>query len=206
MFVCSARLFSQRTDPPLLCGGSLANSRANYKGTDMKEKTLKKKKIYAGKVFTLESHTISISKTKTSVRDIIKHPGAVAIIPILPDGKIVMVKQYRKAVEKNLYEIPAGTREPGERPLSCVKRELLEETGYVAKKISPLLRMYPAPGYTSEEIHIYAAHQLTLKEACPEEDESIEVEAFTPTKLKKMIKDGKIKDGKTVVGLLYLLK
>lgn len=169
----------------------------------MKELTTRKENVFRGRIFDIDRHYIRLPNGRESFRDIVKHPGAVAVIPILDDGKIVLVRQYRKAVEKELLEIPAGTLKPGEDLKVCVRRELMEETGYAARKVTRLISFYPAPGYTSEMIHIFTATGLTLKQSCPEEDEDITVETMRLDRIVKMIKEGKITDSKTIVGIFY---
>ncbi|MFC2149447.1 NUDIX hydrolase [Candidatus Auribacterota bacterium] len=170
----------------------------------MKEKTLKIDQVYKGRIFTINRHTIKLPGGRKTTRDIVKHPGAVSMVPVLDDGRIVLVKQYRKAVEKELYEIPAGTREKGESLTACVKRELHEETGYIPGSVKHLMSYYPAPGYTSEKIHIYICRKFTKRQACPEEDENIRVTIMKPGKIYQMIKDGRITDGKTIIAMLYI--
>ncbi len=124
------------------------------------EKALKSKTVWRGRFFAFRSDEVELPDGKVTVRDIVEHPGAVAIIPILSDGRILLVRQYRYAVGKELLEIPAGTMEAGESPQECAKRELSEETGYEAERIMELTRFYTAPGYSSELIHIFVARGL----------------------------------------------
>jgi ADP-ribose pyrophosphatase len=170
----------------------------------MTEKTLSTEHILKGRLFDIYRLRVRLPNGRQSCREVIKHPGAVAIIPILDDGRILLEKQYRKAVEKELYEIPAGTLEKGEQLRTCVKRELLEETGYAAQKIERLISFHPAPGYTSEMIHLFAARGLVLKKACPEEDETITLAPLPYDKIIRLIRQGKIADGKTILAMLYL--
>lgn len=170
----------------------------------MKEKTIKTDHILKGRIFDIYRLQVRLPNGRQSFREIIKHPGAIAVIPILDDGRILLEKQYRKAVEKVLYEIPAGTLEKGEDLKACVRRELLEETGYAARKIEHLISFYPAPGYTSEMIHLFLARGLTLRKACPEEDETIVLAPMKLDRVMQLIRTGRIKDGKTILGMLYL--
>jgi ADP-ribose pyrophosphatase len=128
----------------------------------------------------------------------------VAIIPILSDGRILLVRQYRYAVGKELLEIPAGTIEAGESPQECAVRELSEETGYEAERMKELTRFYTAPGYSSELINIFVAEGLKSGSRNLEEDEEIKVEAFKPDEILNMISRHVIEDGKTICGILYL--
>ncbi len=142
---------------------------------------------------------------RRTARDIVEHPGAVAIVPILDDGRVVLVRQYRYAVGKELLEIPAGTLEEGEAPDTCARRELKEETGYNAGSVVKMISFYTAPGYSSEVIHIYVATLLRKGEQRAEEDERISVEAYGIDELLRMIEENAIEDGKTVAGVLSWL-
>lgn len=170
----------------------------------MQEKTIKTKKIFSGRILHFKVLKVKLPDGKTTRREIVYHPGAVAIVPILPRNKIILVKQYRKAVEKSLLEIPAGTLEKGENPLRCAQRELIEETGYKAKKTSKLLEFYPAPGYSSEKIHIFKATGLQKTKTDMEPDEFIKIVTLTKSQIRKLYKRGMIKDSKTLIGLAYL--
>lgn len=170
----------------------------------MQEKTIRGKKIFSGRLINLRTLKVRLPDGNITTREIVYHPGAVAIVPILPGNKIILVKQYRKAVEQELLEIPAGTLEPGETPIRCAKRELIEETGYKAKKIRKILEFYPAPGYTSEKIHIFVATDIKkIKSKC-ESDEFIKTIILTGNQLKRLFKRGRIKDSKTLIALACL--
>jgi len=171
----------------------------------MYERTVSKRTVFRGKVFGVQRHQVVLPGGRRAVRDLISHPGAVAVVPVLDDGRIVLIRQFRKAIEQVLCEIPAGTREKGERLAVCVRRELAEETGYRARKIKRLVTIYPVPGYSSEMIDIYVATGLTASAANPEADEQIEVVPMKPERIVKMIRSGTIKDGKTIAGILCYL-
>lgn len=166
----------------------------------MQEKTIKSKNIFSGRLLNLKVLKVKLPDGNTTTREIVYHPGAVAIVPVLPNNKIILVKQYRKAVEKYLLEIPAGTLEPKETPIQCVQRELIEETGYKARNIKKILEFYPAPGYTSEKIHIFKATRLKKIKAKSEPDEFIKTVIVPKNKLKRL----KIKDSKTLIALSCL--
>jgi len=168
------------------------------------EKTLNPKTVWRGRFFAFKSDEVELPDGRVTVRDIVEHPGAVAIIPILSDGRILLVRQYRYAVGKELLEIPAGTIEAGESPQECAVRELSEETGYEAERMKELTRFYTAPGYSSELIHIFVAEGLKSGSRNLEEDEEIKVEAFKPDEILNMISRHVIEDGKTICGILYL--
>ncbi|MFJ8256202.1 NUDIX domain-containing protein [Peribacillus asahii] len=170
------------------------------------EKTLSSQKIFTGKVISLQVDDVELPNGKTSKREIIKHPGAVAVIAITDDGKIVMVEQYRKAMERSLVEIPAGKLEPGEEPLKTAERELEEETGYVCGRMEHVISFYTSPGFADELVHVYVAHQLSKKEdaASLDEDEFVEVIELTLEEAQQYIEEEKIYDAKTAYAVQYL--
>jgi len=132
------------------------------------------------------------------------HPGAVAIAA-LQDGKIALIRQFRPSIEKQIWEVPAGTLEPGEDPADCALRELAEETGYRAKEVAHLLSFYVAPGYSTEFLHLFLARELTPGEQSFDEAESIdEVAWFSLKEAQQMIDDGRIVDAKTIIAVQHL--
>jgi ADP-ribose pyrophosphatase len=137
--------------------------------------------------------------------DLVIHPGASVIIPILPDNKVVLVRQYRFPIKQYTWEVPAGTLKKGEPPLVCAKRELEEETGFKAGKIRKLLHFYSSPGFLVEKMHIYLATNLKKGKQNFDEDEDIDVGIFTIAETKRLIKTNKLTDSKTLIALLYLL-
>jgi ADP-ribose pyrophosphatase len=154
----------------------------------LEEKTLKSEEIFSGKVISLHLQDVELPNGKMSKREIIKHPGAVAILAVTDDHKIVMVEQYRKALERTIVEIPAGKLEKGEEPAVCAERELEEETGYVCESL------------------VYLAKGLTKKEnsAALDEDEFVNVEELTVEEAIQYIKQQKIYDAKTIYAVQYL--
>lgn len=160
------------------------------------------KAIFNGKIIKVHCDTVRLPNKKEATREVVDHPGAIAVVPVLDDGRIVMVRQYRYPVDQVTLEIPAGKLDLNEDPLDCVVRELREETGYEAQKIEKLTSIYTAPGFSNEMIHIYIAKGLTMKEACPDEDEFINVEIYKPEVIKSMLRSGTIRDAKTLVGIL----
>jgi len=151
---------------------------------------------------------------KTTTRGVVRHPGIAVIAPILDDGRIAIMRQYRYSLDGELWELPAGTlngREVNgrmvatESPIECAGRELLEETGFEAGRIEPLLDCYTMPGSNDEVIHVFAAHDLTKREQSLDVGEVIlEVRGFTRDEIMGMIRKGEIRDAKTIVGLLFL--
>ena len=167
----------------------------------MEEKTIKSRQIYEGKIINLRVDEVILPNGQKASREIIEHPGAVAAIPLLPGGKIILIKQFRKPVEEVIYEIPAGKLESGEGPEQCMERELEEETGYRAGKLRKLLSYYPSPGFSSELIHLFLATDLEKKKQNLEEDEFLEMVILEFDESLRMIEKGKIRDGKTIIGL-----
>jgi ADP-ribose pyrophosphatase len=137
------------------------------------------------------------------VHDIVVHPGAAVILPIMPDGRLAMIYNYRVAAGGELLELPAGTLDPGEDPLTCAGRELAEETGYRAGRIVPLISFYSSPGIVSERLHAFLATELTPGETAHEGTEQIRLAPLTLEDTLRAIHDGRICDGKTIVALLF---
>ncbi|MEM1856108.1 MAG: NUDIX hydrolase, partial [Candidatus Methanomethylicaceae archaeon] len=144
-----------------------------------------------------------LSNGRIVKREIVVHRGAVAIVGLYED-KIILIKQYRHAAGKFMWEIPAGTLEEGEDPLECAKREFLEETGYIASEFKKISQFYVAVGYCTEVIHLFIANNLKKAISSPEEDENIEVHMFPINEAINMIKNGQIEDAKTIIGILLL--
>ncbi len=133
----------------------------------------------------------------------IEHPGAVIVAPILPDGRVVFMRQYRPALRKYIYELPAGTLDPKEAPMVCARRELLEETGYTGKKFKRLGKIYPVPGYSTEIIHIFKAEGLTPGLAQPEEYEVIQNKPMTRSQVRQLLDRGVLQDAKSICALVF---
>ncbi|MCC5909920.1 MAG: NUDIX hydrolase [Clostridiaceae bacterium] len=166
------------------------------------EKTLKSERIYEGKIINLRVDTVELPKQKYSKREIIEHAGAVGILAVTKDKKIILVKQFRKPVEEVLIEIPAGKIEPNEDTKLCALRELKEETGYSTKNIIKLMEFYTTPGFSNEVMHIYLAEDLEEGDAEPDEDEYIESIYLSINEAMEQISKGIIKDSKTIVAIL----
>lgn len=170
------------------------------------EKTMKSDKLYEGKLLNLRVDTVEIPDKKYSKREIVEHPGGVGIIPITDDNSIVLVKQYRKAVERFLLEIPAGKLELNEEPRETAIRELKEETGFEAKNIEYLLEFYTSPGFSNEKIYLFLATDLTEGEPTPDVGEFIETEKYKIDDLIKMVERGEIVDSKTIIAINFAKK
>ncbi len=169
------------------------------------EKTITSKLIHQGRNFNFKTDDVQLHNGKITTREIVDHPGAIAIVPILEDGRILLVRQYRYAAGKELLEIPAGTLKKGEAPDTCARRELKEETGYTAGSMKKILAMYMVPGYSNEVIHLYFATELKAGESSMEEDECITLEAYSPDELLEMMEKNTIEDAKTIAGVLSFL-
>jgi len=172
----------------------------------LEEKTLHSEEIFSGKVVRLCLEEVELPNGKQSKREIIKHPGAVAIIPVTADNKIVMVEQYRHALGKIIVEIPAGKLEKGEDPRECARRELEEETGYACESLELITSFYTSPGFADEILHVYLAKGLTKMEnsAALDEDEFVNLEELTLDEALKYITEQKIYDAKTIYAVQYL--
>lgn len=168
-----------------------------------KAKILSSKIIYEGKAFGVRRDELIEPTGVRTVREVVTHPGSVVVLPVLADGRIVMVRQYRHACRQYLWELVAGRMERGESVKAGARRELLEETGYKAKKISVFLAFFPTPGFLEEKMYLLLAEGLTAGEAQPEEDEKLVVAAYTRKHLEKMLKSRKLRDAKTIAGLLF---
>lgn len=170
---------------------------------DFYEKTEKESIIYQGKIIKVKELDIKLPNGLMDKREIVEHPGAVAILTTTKDGKIVLIKQFRKACEEILWEIPAGKLEKGEAPLDCAKRELKEETGYTARNWALLGKFYTSPGFCNELIYIYLASNLIAGEAILDEDENLEQYLLDSSQIDNLIENGHIKDMKTITALLF---
>lgn len=170
------------------------------------EKTLSTEKIFEGKVISLQVDEVELPDGNRSKREIIKHPGAVAVIAVTEENKILMVEQYRKALERSLVEIPAGKLEKGEDPVDSACRELEEETGYECEKMEHLTSFYTSPGFADEIVHLYFAHGIRKKEnpAGVDEDEFVELYELSLEEAVEYMKEGKIRDAKTAYAIQYL--
>lgn len=168
------------------------------------EQTISTEIKYEGSIIKVRRDEVELCNGKTASRDIVEHPGGVCVVAQKDNGKIIMVKQFRKPFEEEIWEIPAGKLNYGEDHYSCGLRELEEETGYKAGKFIYLSGTYPTPGYCNEIIHIYYATDLISGETHPDEDEFLDIAEFTEEEILDMIVSGKIKDTKTIAGILLV--
>jgi len=173
----------------------------------MNEKTIRSKTVFQGRLLRLAVVTVDVDG-KRSTREIAYHNGATAVLAQLPDKRFVLVEQFRKPLEQEMLEVVAGGLDKGERPAACARRELREETGYRARRLVALGRMAPAPGYTSEILHLFFA-QVDPRQGRkqPDEDERVTVRYLTARQMESLIRQGRIQDGKTLaIWTLYQLK
>lgn len=168
------------------------------------EKSIEQKEVFNGKVLKMITEIVELPNGKEGYREIVKHPGAVAVLAINDKGNVVLVEQYRRAVDKILFEIPAGKLEKGENIDIAAQRELEEETGYKARKFTYLGKIYTAPGFTDEVIHIYKAEELYKGEVNRDDDEFINVIEMSIEDIKKAIKEGNILDSKTISSIMFI--
>lgn len=169
----------------------------------MNEKTVSRKKIFGGRILDLEVVEVELATGKTSTREIVRHRGAVVVVAVLPNRRMVLVRQYRKAVEESVLEFVAGLLEEGEDPDECAVREIREETGHEVASIKKLGAIWPSPGYTDERLHVF--HAELVDGPAPlrlDEGECLEVHTFTEIEVRQMISSGEICDGKTLAALL----
>jgi ADP-ribose pyrophosphatase len=169
---------------------------------------LSSQRVYSGRIINLDVDTVRFPNGSTGELEMIRHPGAAAVVPFLgdptgEDPQILLLKQYRYAAEEFLYEIPAGRLDLGEKPLDCARRELMEETGCEAERIEHLYTFYTTPGFTDEKIHAFMAVGLTRGQSRHETDEFITVETMTLSHALGLLEKGEIKDAKTALAILY---
>jgi ADP-ribose pyrophosphatase len=170
---------------------------------DEKAKTLSSKIALKGKVFSVRRDEVIEPSGVRATRDVIAHSGSVVVMPVLDDGKIVLIHQYRYAARQYLWELVAGRIDPGEHVKQAAVRELIEETGLRARKMRQFLEFWPSPGFLEEKMYVLLAEGVTQGEAHPEEDERIEAKAFSRSELEKMLQNGVLRDAKTISSLLY---
>lgn len=172
---------------------------------DLIEKTLASDVVYDGKIITVYNDKVEISDGKTSFREVVEHSGGVVILAFHKKDnieKILMVKQFRYPLKQPLLELPAGKLEKGEDPFEAAKRELTEETGYIAKNWEDLGHIFTSPGYSDEKLYLYKATDLEYVGDCPDEGEILIEYEFSIDEIKKMIKDGEITDAKTICAVM----
>jgi len=161
------------------------------------------REVYQCKLFRVtEDHAVDLKTGFEIKRSVVRHAGSAVMMAVDETSRVLLVRQYRLPAGKYLWELPAGRLDPGEKPLQAARRELIEETGYRARRWTRLASFWVSPGYVEERMTIYLATDLTAGEATPMEDERIETRWFTRRELAKMIDDGKIEDAKTMIGFM----
>ena len=164
---------------------------------------------YTGRRISVDLDTVRFPDGSVGTLEMVRHPGASAVVPFLdrptdPDPRVILIRQYRYAAEGYLWEIPAGTLDPGDTPDSCARRELREEAGCVAGSLEHLVTIYTTPGFTDERIHLYAASGLTRVPSALEADEFLESHEIRWSEVGRMIRRGEIADGKSLSALMYM--
>lgn len=170
------------------------------------ETTLHSKQIYKGKILNLRVDTVELTPGKQTKREIVEHDGCVAIVPIDEEDNVLLVRQYRKAAEQVMLEIPAGGIESGEKPLDSAIRELAEETGFSAKQWKEIGAFYTSPGFCTEFMHMFVAGDLVKQKLDADYDEHIEPVRIPIRKIYGLIESGEICDAKSIAGLLMVLR
>lgn len=173
----------------------------NYNRNKYEEITLRTEPIFQGKIISLQIDHVKLPNGETATREVVKHPGAVAVLAITDDDKMIVVEQYRKPLGRSQVEIPAGKLEPGEDLARAAIRELEEETGYSCEEVRLLHSFYTSPGFADEILHLYVADALTAGEARPDDDEFLDCEAITLETAKQYITEGRISDAKTIAAV-----
>ena len=171
--------------------------------SELKESTISSKKVYDGSFLDVRKDIVNLPDGKTSTREWINHPGAACIIPLMPNGKLALIKQYRYPVKSIMIELPAGKIDAGENPETCALRELEEEIGFSAGKLTFVSKIYPAIGFANEEMSIFLAENLSKSEKNTDHDEFIELLPTTVEDAVRMVWDRKITDVKTIIGILW---
>lgn len=167
------------------------------------EKTIESELIYKGAIMNLRRDKVTVLNGE-SYREIIEHNGGAVLAAITDEGKMVMVRQFRKPADRVVFEVPAGKIDPGEEPLAAAVRELKEETGYTAVNVRFLSYFYPTVGYSEEKLYLYLCTDLTKGEASPDENEALDIEEWDVEELCKMIINGQINDAKTIIAVFMV--
>ena len=169
-------------------------------------RVLSSKVVYKTNIFEVRHEKVVEPGGLKVFRNVVTHPGSVVVLPVFPDGRILMIRQYRHAAKQYLWELVAGRKDPGETFLQGAHRELREETGYRARKMTKLTDLFPSPGFISENMVTFLAEGLSVGEAEPEADEKITSRVLSVTEAIRWMKSGKIRDMKSVAGILYYAK
>jgi len=161
--------------------------------------------LHTGRTFDFIQENVTLSNGATVDLEVVRHPGASAMVPFIRNDTLILIKQYRHAIGDYIWEIPAGTLSPNESPIECAKRELIEETGYSARNWEELGKIMPVPGYSDERIYIFLATGLTPSQQNLDTDEMLNVHEVALADAVDMIRQGKIQDSKTISGIFFTL-
>lgn len=166
-------------------------------------KILKHEEVYRGKIVTLQVDTVELPSGAAAIREVVNHPGGVVAVPVLDDGRLLLIRQFRYPLQKYILEFPAGKLDSNQSPLETIKRELEEETGHRAATFTHECAFFTSPGISNELIHLFIARDLSRISQRLEEGEHITVEAYSPEDCRQKLLNGEINDAKTILGLLW---
>jgi 8-oxo-dGTP pyrophosphatase MutT (NUDIX family) len=172
----------------------------------LREEIIDSEIAFQGRLLTLRVDTVRLPDGHVSIREVVVHPGAVAMVPLHDAEHVLLVRQWRNAAGRALLEIPAGTLHPGEDPKTCAERELMEEVGYRPGTLTPLYTTYLAPGYSSERLHVFLAEELVPEQLPQDEDECLDIVCLSWQEVDELLLRGEFADSKTLAGLLLAQK
>lgn len=168
----------------------------------LNERLISSRKVFEGRLIALSVDEVESADGRRGTREVVAHPGAVAIVPLLAGDRVVMIRHYRHAAGRVLWELPAGVLENDEEPEECARRELVEEIGYTAGKLLPLFSVFLSPGFSTELMHLFLAQDLRKVEAVPEADERVEIAEVSLAEAEAMVYRGEVQNAAAVCGLL----
>jgi len=173
---------------------------------ELRERLIRSERAFGGRLIGVQVDEVELADGRRATREVVSHPGAVAVVPMLDGERVVMIRQYRHATGQVLWELPAGTLGAGESPEACARRELAEEVGYEAGELRLLFSTYLSPGYSSELIHVFVARELRETSACGEEDERIEAVEMGLGEAVAMVGRGEVQNAAAICGLLAVAR
>jgi len=178
------------------------DEKQNHQGSWHGEEIVSSRRIFSGRIIEVRVDEVRLADGRCATREVVEHPGAVAILPLMEDGRALLVRQYRLPAGQFLLEVPAGTMREGEEPEQCARRELEEEVGFSPGRMIHLASFYTAPGFCTEMMHCYLCRDLSQTRAAPDPDERIEVEAVPIPRAAEMARKGLIRDAKSIVSII----